>query len=73
MAFIRLACKLGIDDMRESGAIMTVETLLEERVKVRAYEPVTAESYKELFRQLQCAKPEAILKCEAALIVTVWK
>jgi len=73
IGILGLAFKPGTDDVRGSRAINIVETLLKERAKVKAYDPVAIGSFKKFFPQIEYASPEEVLKSDAVLIVTEWE
>jgi UDPglucose 6-dehydrogenase len=68
-----LAFKPDTDDIRESRAIPIVARLIEEGATVKAYDPKAMGTFKELFPQIDCVSPVAVLNTDAVLIVTEWQ
>ena len=73
VGILGLAFKPGTDDIRESGAIKIVQTLLQEGAKVKAYDPVAVENFRKLFPQVEYVTKEKVLDSDAILIVTEWQ
>ena len=75
IAVLGLAFKPNTDDMREAVSIPIIEELVSLGAFVVAYDPVAMEKAKSiLYNRVQFADSaaEAILGCDAALIVTEW-
>ncbi|MBV7505578.1 UDP-glucose/GDP-mannose dehydrogenase family protein [Bacillus sp. sid0103] len=75
IAVLGLAFKPNTDDMREAASIVIIEELVSLGAFVVVYDPVAMEKAKSiLYSRVQYAKTaaEAILGCNAALIVTEW-
>jgi UDPglucose 6-dehydrogenase len=68
-----LAFKPGTDDVRDSRAIKIVQTLLDEGVKVKAYDPLAVENFKKLFPNIDYVSREEVMDCDAILILTEWE
>jgi len=70
-----LAFKPDTDDVRESRAIPIVKTLLQEGVKVIAYDPKAMENFRQLFPEIEYASSGdyVVENSDAVLIVTEWK
>lgn len=75
IAVLGLAFKPNTDDMREAASILIIKELTSLGAFVVAYDPVAMENAKSiLYNRVQFANSaaEAILGCDAALIVTEW-
>ena len=75
LAVLGLAFKGGTDDIRESPAIMLVQTLLQEGCRVSAYDPAAHERAKEVLNSSVEYAPspyEAARGSDALLILTEW-
>lgn len=68
-----LAFKPGTDDVRDSRGIKTMEALLQEGAKVKAYDPLAIENFKKLFPQIDYVSKEEVLNSDAVIIVTEWE
>jgi UDPglucose 6-dehydrogenase len=76
LAVLGLAFKGGTDDIRESPAVLTVETLLKEGCIVSAYDPAAMERAREVFgNQIEFAADayQASKDADALLILTEWQ
>lgn len=70
-----LAFKPGTDDMREAPSIKIINSLLEKKAKVKAYDPKALENAKQIFGdkvKLCNTIEEALEDSELCLIVTDW-
>ena len=70
-----LSFKPNTDDMREAPAVSVIKKLLENKAKVRVYDPVAMENAKQIFEnQIEyCEECYACLKhADALLILTEW-
>jgi len=72
VGILGLAFKPGTDDIRESKAIIIVETLLLEGAEVKAYDPLAIENFKKLFPHIEYVDKEEVLNSDAILIITEW-
>lgn len=73
IGILGLAFKPGTDDVRDSRAIKIVEALLSEGAKVKAYDPLAAKNFETIFKQVEYTSAQAVLQCDAILIVTEWE
>jgi UDPglucose 6-dehydrogenase len=76
LAVLGLAFKGGTDDIRESPAVLTVETLLKEGCIVSAYDPAAMDRAREVFGdQIELASDayQAAKDADALLILTEWQ
>jgi UDPglucose 6-dehydrogenase len=70
-----LAFKPYTDDIREAPALANIEALLEEGVKIKAYDPEAMENVRKILGdkiELCNNEYEAIIDADALLIVTEW-
>jgi len=75
LAVLGLAFKGGTDDIRESPAIMLVQTLLQEGCRVSAYDPAAQERAREVLNsRVEFAESpyDAAQGADALLILTEW-
>jgi UDPglucose 6-dehydrogenase len=75
LGVLGLAFKGGTDDIRESPAILLVQTLLQEGCKIAAYDPAAHERAREvLHSSIEYASDayEAAREADALLILTEW-
>ncbi len=80
IAVLGLTFKPGTDDLREAPSIDNIELLLDEGANVRAYDPISVESFKKkIASKITNGKieyfdsiDEAITGCDATLIMTEW-
>lgn len=76
VAILGLAFKPNTDDMRESPAIPVVESLLQEGVHIKAYDPAARENAKKIFgtNNIEYAESlrEALVNVDAAILITRW-
>jgi len=75
LAVLGLAFKGGTDDIRESPAMLLVQTLLQEGCKIAAYDPAAQERAKEVLNSsIEYASDayEAARDADALLILTEW-
>ena len=75
LAVLGLAFKGGTDDIRESPAILLVQTLLQEGCKIAAYDPAAQERAREVLNSsIEYASDayEAASGADALLILTEW-
>jgi UDPglucose 6-dehydrogenase len=75
LAVLGLAFKGGTDDIRESPAMMLVQTLLEEGCQISAYDPAAAERAREVLGssvQYADSAYEAARGADALLVLTEW-
>lgn len=76
LGVLGLAFKGGTDDIRESPAIMLIESLLHEGCEICAYDPAAQERAKEkLGNKIRTAENayEVARGCDALLILTEWE
>jgi UDPglucose 6-dehydrogenase len=76
LGVLGLAFKGGTDDIRESPAVLTVETLLKEGCIVSAYDPAAMDRARDVFgRQIEYASDpyQASKDADALLILTEWQ
>ena len=76
LAVLGLAFKGGTDDIRESPALLVVQTLLEEGSQVTAYDPAAMDRAREVLgSSIQFANSayEAAHGADALLILTEWE
>ncbi len=70
-----LSFKPNTDDVREAPAIKLIEILLENKVKVKVYDPAAMETSSRILKDsvMYCKTPyEALEKSDALIIVTEW-
>lgn len=75
VAVLGLSFKPNTDDIRESPALHIIERLLEEKAKVRAYDPAAMENVKKVFGDsiIYCKNSyDAATGADAVVIVTEW-
>jgi UDPglucose 6-dehydrogenase len=75
LAVLGLAFKGGTDDIRESPAILLVETLLQEGCKIAAYDPAAQDRSKEILNssiEFSDSPYAAAHGADALLILTEW-
>ncbi len=72
IGILGLAFKPYTDDIRDSRAIIIVEALLQEGARIRAYDPMAAENFKNLFPRIEYTTKEEVLNSDAVLILTEW-
>jgi UDPglucose 6-dehydrogenase len=74
IALLGLAFKPHTDDMRGASSLVLAARLQAEGAEVRAYDPVAESEARKLMPQLSyCASSiEALLGCDAAVLVTEW-
>ena len=75
LAVLGLAFKGGTDDIRESPAILLVQTLLQEGCRISAYDPAAQERAREVLNsQVEFAESpyDAARGADALLILTEW-
>jgi UDPglucose 6-dehydrogenase len=76
LGVLGLAFKGGTDDIRESPAILLVQSLLQEGCKVAAYDPAAAERAREILNsnvEFVGSAYEAARGADALLILTEWE
>jgi len=76
LAVLGLAFKGGTDDIRESPAIMLVETLLQEGCQIAAYDPAAQQRGRSILNdkiELASDAYEAARGADALLILTEWE
>jgi UDPglucose 6-dehydrogenase len=76
LAVLGLAFKGGTDDVRESPAILLVETLLQEGCQIAAYDPAAQQRAQEIFKsnvEFAGDAYEAARGADALLILTEWE
>ncbi|MFC1907123.1 UDP-glucose dehydrogenase family protein [Chloroflexota bacterium] len=73
IGLLGLAFKPETDDVRDSRAIGIVEVLLREGAVVKAYDPLAAKNFSQLFPQIDYVTKEEVLNSDAILIVTEWE
>ena len=76
LGVLGLAFKGGTDDIRESPAVLTVETLLKEGCIVSAFDPAAMDRAREVFgKQIEYASDayQAAKDADALLILTEWQ
>ena len=75
LGVLGLAFKGGTDDIRESPAILLIQTLLQEGCSVTAYDPAATERAREVLgskAQFASSPYEAAADADALLILTEW-
>ncbi len=74
VALLGLAFKANTDDVRYSPAQRTIELLLSEKVKIKAYDPVAMENMKKVYPKLcYCSSSyQALENADACIIMTEW-
>ena len=75
LGVLGLAFKGGTDDIRESPAILLVQSLLQEGCQVSAYDPAAAERAREVFSskiEIAASAYDAATGADALLILTEW-
>jgi len=72
IGILGLAFKPDTDDIRDSRAIIIVDTLIQEGARIKAYDPMAAENFKTLFPQIEYVTKEEVLNSDAVLILTEW-
>ncbi len=76
LAVLGLAFKGGTDDIRESPAILLVETLLQEGCQIAAYDPAAQQRAQEILKsnvEFASDAYEAARGADALLILTEWE
>ncbi len=74
VALLGLAFKSNTDDVRYSPAITTIEVLLQEGARIKAYDPVAIENMRKLFPDIIYVQSiyEAVSGADAIIIMTEW-
>src|SRR5207302_1870291 len=76
LGVLGLAFKGGTDDIRESPAILLIQSLLQEGCQISAYDPAAADRARQVFnssiRLAECAY-DAARDADALLILTEWE
>ncbi len=68
-----LSFKPDTDDIRDSRSIPIVKKLLEEKAKVKVFDPKAIKNFKKLFPDLiYCKNAEKVLISDAVIIATAW-
>lgn len=76
LGVLGLAFKGGTDDIRESPAILIIQTLLQEGCRIVAYDPAARERAKEVFQsgvEFAVDAYEAAADADALLLLTEWE
>jgi len=74
IGILGLSFKPDTDDIRESRAIPIVEKLLENKAKIKAYDPQAMNNFKKIYPNIiYCSKAEEVLESDAILITTKWE
>jgi UDPglucose 6-dehydrogenase len=76
LGVLGLAFKGGTDDIRESPAMMLVQSLLQEGCQIAAYDPAATERAREVLKsstEFVSAAYEAASGADALLILTEWE
>ena len=76
LGVLGLAFKGGTDDIRESPAILLVQSLLQEGCKITAYDPAAQERARSVFKssiELAASAYDAARGADALLILTEWE
>lgn len=77
VAILGLAFKPDTDDIRESPAIPVIESLRQEGVRIKAYDPAAKERAKKIFGTTNIEYPkslkETLLGVDAVILITRWK
>lgn len=73
IGILGLSFKPGTCDIRESRAIRIVKLLIEEGVRIKAYDPWAVEKFQAMFPEVNYTTPEDVLDSDAILIVTEWE
>ncbi len=74
IAILGLSFKPNTDDLRDAPSLYIIESLLKEKAKVRAYDPVAMDNAKAIFPEVTfCKDPyDAANGADALVIVTEW-
>lgn len=74
VAVLGLSFKPETDDIRESASIPMLQSLLDEGVDIRAFDPIAAENMRELFPDVTYCKSwqEAAQDADGLVILTEW-
>ncbi|GFP34494.1 UDPglucose 6-dehydrogenase [Candidatus Hakubella thermalkaliphila] len=69
-----LSFKPNTDDIREASSLVLIKLLLNEGVKVKAYDPVAMEKCRLLYKGVHCCQdPYQVAEgCDALILVTEW-
>jgi len=74
IGILGLAFKPDSDDVRESRAIPVINMLLQEGVKIKAFDPVAMDNFRPIIPGITYAQnAEDVLSSDAVLILTEWK
>jgi UDPglucose 6-dehydrogenase len=77
LAVLGLAFKPGTDDMRESPSIPIIQSLLEQKAKIKAYDPVAGSEARKIFGNTTIEYPEelaeAVKGVQAVILLTRWE
>jgi UDPglucose 6-dehydrogenase len=74
IAVLGLAFKANTDDVRDSSAIKTIQSLLDHQVHIKAYDPEATKNMRVLFPDITYCTSlyEAVTGADAAIIMTEW-
>ena len=74
VGILGLAFKPNTDDIREAKALEIIKLLLDEKVNIRAYDPIAMENTKKEFPRITYCESsyEAAKGCDALVIITEW-
>lgn len=74
VAVLGLAFKPNTDDIREAASLTVIQDLLDNGVKVRAYDPIAKEHVRKLFPDIEYVDDlyQAIDGVDALIVVTEW-
>jgi len=73
IGILGLAFKPGTDDVRKSKAIEIVEALLNEKARVRVYDPKAMPNFKKMFpNKIVYSSKEEVMAADAVMILTEW-
>jgi UDPglucose 6-dehydrogenase len=74
IAILGLSFKPNTDDIREAPSLNIIKKLLEQKAKIRAYDPVSMKSTQSIFPGIKYCKDsyDAVKGANALVIVTEW-
>jgi UDPglucose 6-dehydrogenase len=74
IGILGLAFKPDTDDIRESRAILIIDMLIKAGARVKAYDPIAMDNFREQYPDIMYASSASeILDADAVLITTEWK
>jgi UDPglucose 6-dehydrogenase len=74
IAILGLSFKPNTDDIRDAPSLFIIRSLLEEKAKIRAYDPVSMKEAKKILPQVKYCEDsyDAVKGADALVIVTEW-